>query len=300
MQHKETVSMKTPLPFALMLAAAAAFPVAAQEEATPAEDSTVMATINGEPYKLGLFRMFYSERLQQTGAENTPEFQQRAFNEFLNLVVASQEGTKRELQNSDDVQMALDLQRLMILSSATLQDIAAKTTPGDAELQEAYESFKEQAQRTEFKARHILVDESKKAEDLIKKLKKSKGKNFADLAKENSLGPTAEKGGDLGWFDARQMVKPFADALAELEPGSFTEQPVQTQFGWHVILLEETRQAEPPSFEEARPTLETALKREKVAAALGQLREDAQVDLNEDVVKLREDGAAEGEAPAAE
>jgi peptidyl-prolyl cis-trans isomerase C len=118
---------------------------------------------------------------------------------------------------------------------------------------------------------------------------KKKAKNFEQLAKENSLGPTADKGGDLGWFDARQMVKPFSDAVAKLKPGEWTEEPVQTQFGWHVILLEDTRDAEPPSLEDAKPSLEAAVKRQKVAAKLAEMRNEAMVELNEDVVKLKEE-----------
>jgi peptidyl-prolyl cis-trans isomerase C len=89
------------------------------------------------------------------------------------------------------------------------------------------------------------------------------------------------------------MVKPFADAVAEMEPGRYTEQPVQTQFGWHVILLEDTRLAEPPSFEEAKPQLEAAVRRQKVTEALNELRTAADVELNEDVVKLKEEPAGE-------
>jgi peptidyl-prolyl cis-trans isomerase C len=267
----------------------AALSVPAQDAAT--DPNTLIATVNGEPYKLDLFRVFYAQRLQQAGGENTPELQERAFNEFMGLVVAAQDAQKRNLAERSDVQAAIDLQRLMVLSTATVQAISAETAVTEDELKQAYEQFKEQAKRTEYKARHILVDEQKKAEDLIKQVNKKKAKNFEALAKENSLGPTAEKGGDLGWFDARQMVKPFADALAELKPGEWTKQPVQTQFGWHVILLEETRDAEAPPMEEAKPTLEAAVKRQKVAEKLAELRNSAMVDLNEEVVKVKEKAA---------
>jgi peptidyl-prolyl cis-trans isomerase C len=261
---------------------------------TPAQegaigDDTLIATINGEPYTLDLFRVFYAQRLQQAGEQNSPEFQERAFNEFMNLVVAAQDAEARKLGERADVQTSLELQRMMVLSSAALQAIAAETEVTDEELEQAYEQFKEQAKRTEYKARHILVDEQDKAQELAKQVTKKKAKNFEELAKENSLGPTADKGGDLGWFDARQMVKPFADALAKLEPGQWTEEPIQTQFGWHVILLEETRDAEPPTLEDARANLEVAVKRQKVAARLAEMRNQAMVDLNEDVVKVKEE-----------
>ncbi|MGD2020220.1 MAG: peptidyl-prolyl cis-trans isomerase [Thiohalocapsa sp.] len=269
-------------------------PVLAQDDA--ADDDTLIATINGEPYKLNLFRVFYAQRLQQARGENTPELQERAFNEFMNLVVAAQEAEKRELAERTDVQTSLDLQRMMVLSQAALQSIAAETEVTEDELKEVYEQFKEQAKRTEYKARHILVDDQEKAKALAKQVGKKKAKNFEELAKENSLGPTADKGGDLGWFDARQMVKPFADAVATLKPGEWTEEPVQTQFGWHVILLEETRDAEPPSLEDAKPNLEAAIRRDKVAARLAEMRNQAMVELNEDVVKLKDDADEEGAA----
>ncbi len=254
---------------------------------------TNIATINGEAYSLDLFRIFYAQRMQQTNAQNSPEFQERAFNEFLNLVVASQAAEKRKLANDDQVKLALELQRMTVLSTAELQAIAEETEVTDKELEEAYETLKEQSKRTEYKARHILVDDEEKAKEIAKKVKKSKAKDFEKLAKENSLGPTADKGGDLGWFDARTMVKPFAEAVGTLEPGQWTEEPIQTQFGWHVILLEETRDAAPPSLEEAKPALEGAVRRQKVAQVLNELRANATVDLNEDVVKLKEEDGEE-------
>ncbi len=286
---------KTPLALMLATLLCAGPALAAEDQAaaeTPAEPVTI-ATINGKPYGLDLFRIFYTERVQQSGGQNTPELQERAFNEFLNLAVASQEADKLGLADDPEVKAATQLQNMVIMSSAALQTMAQQANPTDEELQEAYKRFAEQAKRTEYKARHILVDDQAKAEALIKKLDESKGKGFAEMAKENSLGPTAEKGGDLGWFDAGQMVQPFADAVSKLKPGSYTEQPVQTQFGWHIIELEETRIAEPPSFEDAKAQLETTVRREKVAEALGKLRVDAKVELNQDVVKLKEDAKAD-------
>jgi peptidyl-prolyl cis-trans isomerase C len=284
------------LSLALSLTALLSAPpmLVAEEAEAPAQDAnTLIATVNEKPYQLDIFRAFYNERLTQSRSQNTPEFQEQVFNEFLNLIVAAQEAEKRDLGDNREVKAAIELQRLMVLSSAVLQQIGAEAEITDAELEEAYEQFKERAKRTEYKARHILVDDKAKAEEIIVKLDKADGKGFEDLAKENSLGPTAEKGGDLGWFDARQMVKPFSDAVAKLEPGSYTDKPVQTQFGWHVILLEETRDAEPPSMEEAKPTLEAALRRQKIAEALADMRAAAKIELNTDVVKLKEDEAEE-------
>jgi peptidyl-prolyl cis-trans isomerase C len=285
-------TQKLYLAFSLTALLSTAPVMAADDAEAPAQDAdTLIATVNEAPYQLDIFRAFYNERLTQSRSQNTPEFQEQVFNEFLNLIVAAQEAEKRDLDENREVKAAIELQRLMVLSSAVLQEIGTEAEITDAELEDAYEELKERAKRTEYKARHILVDEQAKAEELIAKLDEAKGKGFEDLAKENSLGPTADKGGDLGWFDARQMVKPFSDAVAKLEPGSYTDKPVQTQFGWHVILLEETRDAEPPTMEEAKPTLEAAIRRQKISEALAELRTAAKIELNTDVVKLKDDEA---------
>ncbi|MBK1620132.1 peptidylprolyl isomerase [Lamprobacter modestohalophilus] len=272
---------------ASLLAAVITAPACAQE-AQETNNETLIATVNGQTYQLDLFRAYYGEILAQRNGQDSPQLQEQAFNEFMNMVVASQEGEKRDLTNNAEVQAALALQRMMVLSAAALQSIGAETNPSEAELKQAYDELVAQSQRTEYKARHILLDDKDKAQALIEQLDAANGKGFATLAEENSLGPTAEKGGDLGWFDSRRMVKPFADAVAEMEPGSYSKQPVQTQFGWHVILLEETRAAEPPSFEQAKPQLEALLRQRKVAEALTELRNNADVQLNEEVVTVKE------------
>jgi peptidyl-prolyl cis-trans isomerase C len=277
---------------ASILAAAITAPACAQQ--AQETDETLIATVNGQTYALDLFRAYYGELLAQRGGQDSPQLQEQAFNEFMNIIVASQEGEKREVEENPEVQTALALQRMMVLSAAALQSIGNDTQASEAELKTLYDEFVEQSKRTEYKARHILLDDKDKAQALIEQLDQAKGEGFAELAEEHSLGPTAEKGGDLGWFDSRQMVKPFADAVAELEPGSYSKQPVQTQFGWHVIKLEETRSAEPPSFEQAKPQLEAVLRQRQVAQALTDLRNNAEVQLNEEVVTVKQ-----AEEPAA-
>jgi len=274
---------------ASLLAVALAAPACAQD--AQEVDETLIATVNGQPYPLDLFRAYYGELLAQRNGQDSPQLQEQAFNEFMNIVVASQAGEQRNLAENPEVRTALALQRMMVLSAAALQSIGAETDPTEAELKQVYEEFVKQSERTEYKARHILLDDKDKAQALIEQLNAAKGEGFETLAEEHSLGPTAEKGGDLGWFDSRRMVKPFADAVAEMEPGSYSKQPVQTQFGWHIIQLEETRTAEPPSFEQAKPQLEAVLRQRQVAEALTELRNNAQVQLNEEVVKVKEEPA---------
>jgi peptidyl-prolyl cis-trans isomerase C len=264
-------------------------PAAAQEPtvdsgpgAAPPADTTI-ATINEMPVSLGLFRLFYAERLRAAGAENTPAFQNQAFNEFVNTVVTAQNAEAKGIDEDPNVKDALEIQRLQLLSRLALQDTADKYVPTEDELKQAYDKRYGKAARTEYKASHILVQTEDEAKKLIAEL--DKGAEFAELAKANSLGPTGKNGGDLGWFDSQQMVKPFTDAVKTLEPGNYSEAPVQTQFGWHVILLQETREAEPPSLDSVKTELTAALQREALAGYVAELREKATLDLNSDLIK---------------
>lgn len=243
-----------------------------------------IATINGQTYPLDLFRLFYFERMREEQAENNPAFQERVFNEFIHLVLLAQEGEQRGLDEQPQVRQALELEEMQVLSQAIQQAILQEEPPTDQELEQAYDEFVAKRDRTEYRARHILVEDEQQAQELIAKL--DNGADFAALAQEHSLGPTGKEGGELDWFNADQMVKPFSDAVRQLEPGSYTAEPVRTQFGWHVIRLDETRRAQPPSLEEAKPRLRTALQRQRLAEEITALREAAEIELNEDVVKL--------------
>lgn len=265
---------------ALMVAGTAA----AEDAKEPQIGEVIIATVNGTPYSLDLFRLFYLERLQQAQGENSPALQEQAFNEFMSLVVASQESARRELEKDPEVAIAVELQRMKILSNAALVAMGEELEPTEDELKKAYEEVKANASQTEYKARHILVKEEEEAKKLIEKL--DGGADFGDLAREHSLGPTGKNGGELDWFDAAQMVAPFSEAVTAMEVGSYTKAPVQTQFGWHVIELQDTRKAEPPSFDEAKPQLVVLLKRQALSEKLAGMRDNAMVELNEDVVKF--------------
>ena len=270
---------------------------AKEAEAAPAADANI-ATVNGTPYSLDLFRMFYMERMQETEHENDQAFQQQAFNEFMSLVVASQEGERRKLTDDRGVATALELQRLKVMSNAALASMAQEIEVSDDEITKAYEQVKKQAARTEYKARHILVKDEDEAKKLIKELDKKA--DFAELAKKHSLGPTGKSGGELEWFDKGQMVQPFAEAVAAMEPGTYTKEPVQTQFGWHIINLQETRTAEPPKLEDVKPQLTAMVQRQKLGERLAEMRDKAMVELNEEVVQVKPREEASPEKPQAE
>ncbi|MCK7582907.1 MAG: peptidylprolyl isomerase [Chromatiales bacterium] len=278
---------KTPLALLLCTLLATGGAVAEDKKDTDSPE-TLIATVNGTPYRLDVFRVFFMERLQGRPANNDPAVQQQLFDEFMNLIVASQEGDRRKLEGERNVVAALELERMKVMSNAALSAMADEIEPSEKELKDAYDRIKEQASRTEYKARHILLKSEDEAKKLIKQL--DKGAKFDELAKKHSEGPTGKDGGDLGWFDPAQMVAPFAEAVTALKPGTYTKEPVQTQFGWHIIELQETRKAEPPAFEDAKPQLAALVKRQKLGEKLTDMRNKAMVDLNEDVVRLKAEG----------
>ncbi len=156
------------------------------------------------------------------------------------------------------------------------QEVLARIT--DDGLQAKYKDFvANNPPETEHHARHILVTSEEAAREVIAKL--DEGADFAELAKESSTGPSGAQGGDLGYFTADQMVPEFSEAAAKLEPGQYSKDPVQTQFGWHVIKVEDRRTAEPPGFEEVEPQLREAMAREAVEAVFNDLRDGATIEI---------------------
>ena len=247
---------------------------------------TPVATVNGLAIPLDLFRMYYADRLRQPNIKNSPELQNQAFNELINMVVTAQDAESKGLDKDESVRRLLELQRLQTLSRAALQTAAQAIEPKDEELKKLYEERVGKEKRTEYKARHILVKTEEEAKKLIAEL--DGGADFADLAKEKSLGPTGKGGGDLGWFGAGQMVPPFTEAVAAMKPGTHSSKPVQTQFGWHVILLEESRESDPPSLDDVKGELTTLMQQETLAKYVASLRESAKLDLNPDLIKMNE------------
>jgi peptidyl-prolyl cis-trans isomerase C len=171
------------------------------------------------------------------------------------------------------------------------KEIAAKVTP--EKLKQAYqERLKTMPAEEEVHARHILVATEAEAKAIIADLKK--GADFDKLAREKSTDKASgAEGGDLGWFKKTDMVKEFADAAFALKKGALTDQPVKTQFGYHVIQVEDRRRAPPPSFEEMSDQIRQDLARETVTAMLNQLRGNAKIE------KFNVDGSKPAPAPAA-
>lgn len=183
---------------------------------------------------------------------------------------------KADLLERADVKQRIRRAEDQVLSQVYLSEsIAAEVT--EEALKQRYEKVAaDSTGREEAHARHILVDTEEAAKAVIADL--DKGADFAALAKERSTDPGASEGGDLGWFTAEQMVPEFSEAAFALQPGSYTKEPVKSQFGWHVILLEDKRTAAAPTFEEMKDQLASDMTRELITAKLQELRNGVEVE----------------------
>jgi peptidyl-prolyl cis-trans isomerase C len=224
---------------------------------------------------------------------------------LITMQVMAAQGVKDGLENEPDVKANLALLHMRVMADAESQKFAKSTQPTDAELHAEYDTAVSQMDKSEYHARHILVGTKDQAEQVIKKLKS--GAKFEDLAKTQSTDTGSKNnGGDLGWFTTSRMVKPFADAVKTLKKGEISA-PVQTQYGWHVIQLEDTREASPPPFDQVKPQLTDAILRKKLQAYVEDLKKQAKIEKKPDALPAAAavappgpamSGAPAGSAPA--
>jgi len=235
-----------------------------------------VATVNGTPISQDVWNLYVKARHNgKSVADLTPEQRTEALDELIDMYVGAQEARNQKLATGEDGA------RIELVSTSSMTELLFKKfnegkEPTDQELKAEYDARVAELPKVEFHARHILVDDEAKAKDLIAQI--DKGASFEKLAKENSKGGSANDGGDLGWFMAAQMVKPFSDALQQLEVGKYTTSPVKTEFGWHVIKLEETRAATPPPYESVKAQLGPMIQQKKFEAHLKELVKAAKVE----------------------
>lgn len=239
---------------ALMLALGLSLPLSATEIPAP----RTLVEIDGKAITELHFAVYQQER----GHAHSEQDQVDHFNELINTMMIARAAEKEGLGEHPEIVASIDLYRAKLLAQASIQDRMKKTEISDDAINAAYKAKYSGDTGSEYKARHILLKNEEDAKGIIQQL--DKGADFAALAKEHSKGPSGASGGDLGWFQAGQMVKPFSDAVASMKKGEYSKAPVQTQFGWHVILLEDTRKAEPPKLDAVRDELVAELKRKEV------------------------------------
>jgi peptidyl-prolyl cis-trans isomerase C len=236
--------------------------------------TAAVATVNGTKISSELFNAFAQA---VTGGSQEPlaeEQRTQMLDQLINMTLAAQSAEKEGLAKDPAVQARIELLRTQILAEAASEQYIKANPPTDEEVRAEYDA-QVATMPKEYKARHILVDAKESADAIIGKLQA--GGDFAKLAAAESKDSSASNGGDLGWFSPQTMVKPFADAVTTLEKGKFTQEPVQSEFGWHVILLEDVRSPEVPDFEQVKPQVEMFTQRKKLQAHLEELRKAASV-----------------------
>jgi peptidyl-prolyl cis-trans isomerase C len=221
--------------------------------------------------------------------------------QVINTKIVEDKVEQADLSDNPDVQQQLEEARSQIARSVFLQQQVDERIT-DEKLRELYDAYAARmGDVPETHARHILVEEEETAKELIGQLEE--GADFAELAEEHSTGPTAEKGGDLGWFAKGEMVPEFSEAAFNIEPGQIAGEPVKTQFGWHVIKVEDRRTRPVPAFEEVKPMLESQVRRQVLDDMLQEWRDEENIevyDINGNPAGQEQesaDGQAENPAP---
>lgn len=229
-----------------------------------------VATINGTTVDSSVLAVYAESRAQKPLSEIPEEDQITLTGELVDLYILSTQPGTANLREDPRIAAQIELQERAIVAQAYAANFLALNTATDEEIAAEYALQAAETPSSQFKARHILVPTQGEAIDLIAKL--DTGSDFATLATDASTGPSAKDGGALPWFSPSQMVKPFSDAVAALENGKYTSAPVQTEFGWHVILREESRVNEAPPLESIREDIRQNVAQKKFQAHLDTLR----------------------------
>ncbi|CAH2773883.1 MAG: Peptidyl-prolyl cis-trans isomerase (EC [uncultured Paraburkholderia sp.] len=249
----------------VLLAAFAAAPAFAQN----------IAVVNGTPIPKSRADALIDQLVHQ-GQQNTSQLQMAVREELVNHEVLMQEALRRGLQNRPDIKAQIAVAQQTVVLRALIEDFVKKNAPTDAEVTARYNALIKDAGGKEYHLHHILVDNEQQAKDLIAKIKG--GASFEELAKQYSKDPGSGKnGGDLDWSDPKAYVPEFADAATHLQKGQMSDTPVHTQFGWHIIRVDDVRNITPPPLEQVRPQIVQQIQQEKLQAFEEGLRKNAKI-----------------------
>lgn len=251
----------------------------AQEKAAPKKAAAAggKIVVNGVTIPQSRIDMMNKE-LTATGQPDTPERQKAVREELINREVLVQAAQKRGLDKNAEVAAQMEMARQAVLVRALFENEVKANPITDLDLQKQYEDFKKSMGENEYKVRHILVDKEEDAKAIIAEL--GKGGDFAKLAKDKSKDPgSKDNGGDLDWGPSARYVKPFADAVMKLKKGELTTSPVKTDFGYHVIRLDDVRPLKVPAFDELKEQFRQRAQQQQVQKLVMELRSKAKVEM---------------------
>ena len=236
-----------------------------------------IATVDGTAISRTEYDIYLKSLLRgRPATELTTEQKGQVLDEMINMELLATQGSKEGVEKDPDVAAQLDVVRMRVIADAESAKYLKDKEPTDADLHAEYDTAVASMDKTEYHARHILVASKEAADAAIKKIKG--GAKFEDVAKAESTDGSKTNGGDLGWFTLTKMVKPFGDAVKGLKKGELTTTPVQTQFGWHVIKLEDTRETAPPPFEQVKQQVTNGAIQKKLQAYVETLKKTAKID----------------------
>ena len=256
---------------ALVLAGAFAAPFAAAQN---------IAIVNGKAVpkaRADAFLAMVTKQAEAAGQQLPPDVDKKIRDKLVQDEIFVQEAERRGLTATPDYKTQVELARTNILIQALFADYEKKNPVTDAEIQATYDDIKKQSSGTEYRARHILVESEDQAKQLIAQIKG--GAKFEEVAKKSSKDPgSGENGGDLDFAAPTSYVPEFSQAMVKLKKGEMTETPVKTQFGWHIIRLEDTREAQFPDFEAVKPQIQQRIGQVKLQKFQEDLRKNAKTD----------------------
>src|ERR1700733_11333915 len=243
----------------------------------PSDNSPSIATVNGNKITQNFFDQYIKAI---TGGKATSDLsadqRTQALDNLIRAQVVGQQAVKDGVDKVPETAALLELTRLNVLQQAVAEKYLKDRKPTEQELRAEYETQVGSLAKQEYHAKHILVATEPFAQKVVERLQK--GEKFEDVAKHESMDSSKDNGGDLGWVTPDQMVKPFSDAVLALKPGEYTHKPIQTQYGWHVIELVETRDLQPPPYDNVRQRLEQVVQAKKVKAYTDDLLRNAKVE----------------------
>ncbi len=273
---KRTFSRLTALLLAGILLQA---PLYAADEAKPAAKPAakpgVVATVNGVAIPSSRADALLQSQLAQ-GQQDSAQLRAAVRNDLITREVLSQASKKKGFDKKSEVMAQFDLARQGILVNAYLQDFVTSHPVSDETIKKEYDNIVKTMGTKEYKARHILVEKEDEAKSIIARLQK--GEKFEELAKQSKDPGNKDRGGDLGWSAPSGYVKPFADELVKLEKGKFSAIPVKTEFGWHVIQLDDVRDLKHPPLDEVKPQIQQRLQQQMLEKQIAELRTKAKVE----------------------
>lgn len=231
--------------------------------------------VNGTPIPKSRVDAMVAQLVQQ-GQQDSEQLRKMVGQELINREILMQEALKEGLPNRADVKQQVAIAQQTVVLRALIEDFVKKNQPSDAEVKAKYDELAKGATGSEYHLHHILVDNEQQAKDLIAKIKA--GAKFEDLAKQFSKDPgSAKNGGDLDWADPKSFVPEFANAATHLQKGQMTDEPVKTQFGWHIIRVDDVRPIAPPPFEQVKAQLAQQMVQQKLQAFEEKLRAQAKI-----------------------